>query len=82
MAKGKFTIAGPDDPIFKEGLTISTHRKKSNEVVCPKCNSNKAIFQYYNNEHDSPSLGIIAEKILQGSVNGWSRIWNCKRVPM
>lgn len=27
MAKGKFTIAGPDDPIFKEGWTISTHHK-------------------------------------------------------
>lgn len=73
MAKIKWTIAGPDDPIFKRGWTISTHRKKSNEVVCPKCNSNKAIFQYYNNEHDSPSVLESLQKkyykvVLMGGV--------------
>ena len=26
MAKGTFKLLGPDDPIFKEGVTISTHR--------------------------------------------------------
>ena len=27
MAKLKFTIAGPEDPIFNEGVTISSHHK-------------------------------------------------------
>ena len=27
MAKLKFTIAGPEDPIFNEGVTISSHQQ-------------------------------------------------------
>ena len=43
MAKIKYTIAGPDDPIFKEGWTISTHRKNDDKYTLfsnrrlPKC---------------------------------------------
>ena len=30
MAKLKFTIAGPEDPIFNEGVTISSHQQDTN----------------------------------------------------
>jgi hypothetical protein len=56
MAKVTWKILGPDHPILKEGWTISTHRKKPNTVACPECSSKKAIFQYFNNEYDNPSV--------------------------
>ena len=73
MAKVTWKILGPDHPIFKEGLTISTHRRKPNTVVCPECSSKKVIFQYFNNEHDSTSVLESLQKkyykvVLMGGV--------------
>ena len=33
MAKLKFTIAGPEDPIFNEGINISSRRLKSKKIL-------------------------------------------------
>jgi len=45
MAKVTWKILGPDHPIFKEGFTITSHRKKRDEIICPECSSQKVILR-------------------------------------
>ena len=72
MAKGKWKTLGPEHPIFKEGIKFSSN-KNTELITCPKCNSAKAIYKYFNQEHDDPSILEELEKkfykvILMGGV--------------